>query len=189
LTKLAEAQKRLADRTTDDVIKDQYTVATQSLNSINAILLTLGNMAKNGIDNSSVYKSVLEKVKASNKSLDQMTPEEITNLYNSTMDEKVNPFLTKLINASETALDKGVEMYNNSGIKEPVEKVLESVKDGASKGYDAVKEIVTKLVVSVDINSSSTELTGMVVNEINRNPQLRSDLASNMVKSMKDYVG
>lgn len=189
LTKLAEAQKRLADRTTDDVIKDQYTVATQSLNSINAILLTLGNMAKNGIDNSSVYKSVLEKVKASNKSLDQMTPEEITNLYNSTMDEKVNPFLTKLINASETALDKGVEMYNNSGIKEPVEKVLESAKDAASKGYDAVKEIVTKLVVSVDINSSSTELTGMVVNEINRNPQLRSDLASNMVKSIKDYVG
>jgi len=189
LEKIANAQKRMAERTTDDVIKDQYTVATQSLNSINAILLTLGNMAKGGIDNNSVYQSVLRMAQSANKSLDQLTPEEITQMYNKAFTEQVNPFLSKLISKSETALESTTEFIKNSGVKEPVEKVLESVKEAAGKGYETVKEIVTKLVVSVDVNSSSSELTGMVVNEINRNPQLRSDLASSMVKSIKDYVG
>ena len=192
LTKLAEAQKRLADRTTDDVIRDQYTVATQTLNSINAILLTVGNMAKGGIDNSDIYNTVLKRAKSANKSMDEMTPEEITKMYNDVVNSKINPMLTKLISMSETALEAGNEVIqqgtqiwkNNGG-----QQLLEKGKEKAGEAVDAVKEIVSKLIVSVDINSSSSELAGIVVNEINKNPQLRSDLASNMVKRVKDYVG
>ena len=149
-------------------------------------------MAKNGIDNNDIYKSVIAKVKDSNKSLDTMTPEEITNMYNEVMNDKINPMLTKLKSFSETALDAGSEAIqqgtqiwkNNGG-----QQLLEKGKEKAGEAYDAVKEIVSKLVVSVDINSSSSELAGIVVNEINKNPQLRSDLAANMVKRVKDYVG
>lgn len=192
LAKLADAQKALSDRTTDDVIKDQYTVATQSLNSINAILLTLGNMAKTGIDNNSIYKSVIAKAKETNRSLDKMTPEEITNLYNEVMNDKINPMLSKLKSFSETALDAGGEMiqqgnqiFRNNGGTELLEKAQEKIKEGVN----SAKEIISRLTVSVDVNSSNTELATIMVNEISRNPQLRSELASNMAKSFKDYVG
>jgi len=190
LTKIAEAQKRLVDRTTDDVIRDQYTVATQTLNSINAILLTVGNMAKGGIDNSDIYKTVLERAKAANKSMNEMTPEEITKMYNDVVDSKINPVLQKLKSFSETALDvanegiqQGTQIFKNSGGQE----LLEKAGKKTGEMLEAGKEIIHKLIVSVDVNGSSTQMANMVADEIVKNPQVRSNFVDSLASSMKSY--
>jgi hypothetical protein len=86
----------------------------------------------------------------------------------------------------QQGMKKGSEIYNEYApkAKDLLEKGTEKVKEG----YKDLKEFIGELNVKVDINSSSPELAGIVVNEISRNPQLRAELASNIVKNTKNYT-
>lgn len=186
---IAKSQQELAKKTTDEVIREQYTVATQTLNSINAILLMVGNMAKGGIDSTSVFKEVKKQLLEQNADLDKLTPEDINNKINDVMSNMVNPVFGKVKNFIEKGSEKVNDLYQSSGVKEPVEKIIDAGKKAGSEAVNFVKDKLTSQVdIKVDLNSNSTELAQMFVNEINKNPQLRSDLASSLSKGMKNYV-
>jgi hypothetical protein len=84
---------------------------------------------------------------------------------------------------SEAAKDINVEDLKNKG-----GNMLEKGGEKAKEAYDEIKKFFGELTVKVDINSNSPELAGIVVNEIERNPQLKASLASNIVKSTNDYT-
>jgi hypothetical protein len=194
MAKIAEAQKRLSERKTDDIIRDQYTVQTQSLNALNSIAMNIGNMARTRIN----QNEIVNKIKESAGGLDriaQMTPEEITAEYNEVVQTYINGPLEALKGLSETALDKAGagfdfikgktnELLDESGGSD----LLKKVEDKGKQLYEEAKKIFGSVEVKVDLNSSSSELANMVVNEINKDPGLRASFVSSLVKDSKSFT-
>ena len=194
MQKIAEAQKRLADRKTDDIIRDQYTVQTQSLNALNSIAMNIGNMARTRIN----QNEIVNKIKESAGGLDEiakMTPEEITDKYNEVVQTYINGPLEALKGLSETTLDKAGqgfdfikgktnELLDESGGSD----LLKKVEDKGKQLYEEAKKIFGSVEVKVDLNSSSSELANMVVNEINKDPGLRASFVSSLVKDSKSFT-
>ncbi len=77
-------------------------------------------------------------------------------------------------------------------VDEYAPKAKELLERGTDKGRELINEGLEKLGidlrVSVDINSNSTQLAGIVVDEISKNPQLRAEFVSNIVKSTKTFA-
>lgn len=194
MAKIAEAQKRLSERKTDDIIKDQYTVQTQSLNALNSIAMNIGNMARTRINQNEIVQSI----KAQAGGLDEiakMTPEEINAKYNEAVQKYINGPLDALKGLSQTALDKAEsgfdaiknkasEIMNESGGSD----LLKKVEDKGKQLYEDAKKLFGSVEIKVDLNSSSSELANMVVNEINKDPGLRANFVSSLVKDSKSFT-
>ena len=194
MAKIAEAQKRLSERKTDDVIRDQYTVQTQSLNALNSIAMNIGNMARTRIN----QNEIVQKIKESAGGLDEiakMTPEEIEAKYNDAVQKYINGPLDALKGLSQTALDKmgqgadyiqgkANELLDESGGSD----LLKKVEDKGKQLYEEAKKIFGSVEIKVDLNSSSSELANMVVNEINKDPGLRANFVSSLVKDGKSFT-
>jgi hypothetical protein len=194
MAKIAEAQKRLSERKTDDIIRDQYTVQTQSLNALNSIAMNIGNMARTRINQNEIVQSIKEKAGGLDR-IAQMTPEEITAEYNEAVQKYINGPLDALKGLSQTALDKmgqGAdyiqgktnELLNESGGSD----LLKKVEDKGKQLYEEAKKIFGSVEIKVDLNSSSSELANMVVNEINKDPGLRANFVSSLVKDGKSFT-
>jgi hypothetical protein len=194
MAKIAEAQKRLSERKTDDIIRDQYTVQTQSLNALNSIAMNIGNMARTRIN----QNEIVQKIKESAGGLDEiakMTPEEIEAKYNDAVQKYINGPLDALKGLSQTALDKmgqgadyiqgkANELLDESGGSD----LLKKVEDKGKQLYEEAKKIFGSVEIKVDLNSSSSELANMVVNEINKDPGLRANFVSSLVKDGKSFT-
>lgn len=194
MAKIAEAQKRLSERKTDDIIRDQYTVQTQSLNALNSIAMNIGNMARTRIN----QNEIVQKIKESAGGLDEiakMTPEEIEAKYNEAVQKYINGPLDALKGLSQTALDKmgqgadyiqgkANELLDESGGSD----LLKKVEDKGKQLYEEAKKIFGSVEIKVDLNSSSSELASMVVNEINKDPGLRANFVSSLVKDGKSFT-
>jgi hypothetical protein len=194
MQKIAEAQKRLADRKTDDIIRDQYTVQTQSLNALNSIAMNIGNMARTRIN----QNEIVNRIKESAGGLDEiakMTPEEINDKYNEVVQQYINGPLEALKGLSQTALDKmgqGAdyiqEKANDFMQESGGSDLLKKVEDKGKQLYEEAKKIFGSVEIKVDLNSSSSELANMVVNEINKDPGLRASFVSSLVKDSKSFT-
>lgn len=195
MQKIADAQKRLSERKTDDIIKDQYTVQTQSLNALNSIAMSVGNTARARIN----QNEIVQRIKQEAGGLDdiaRMTPDEINQKYNDIVGTMINGPLEELKGLSQTALDKagqGVEY-----IKEKANDFMQEsggsdlLKQGVEKGkqlYEDAKKFFGSVEIKVDLNSSSSELANMVVNEINKDPGLKASFVSSLVKDSKAFAG
>jgi len=194
MAKIAEAQKRLSERKTDDIIRDQYTVQTQSLNALNSIAMNIGNMARTRIN----QNEIVQKIKEQAGGLDEiakMTPEEIEAKYNDAVQKYINGPLDALKGLSQTALDKmgqgadfikgkANELLDESGGSD----LLKKVEDKGKQLYEEAKKIFGSVEIKVDLNSSSSELANMVVNEINKDPGLRANFVSSLVKDGKSFT-
>jgi hypothetical protein len=194
MAKIAEAQKRLSERKTDDIIRDQYTVQTQSLNALNSIAMNIGNMARTRIN----QNEIVQKIKESAGGLDEiakMTPEEIEAKYNDAVQKYINGPLDALKGLSETALEKAGSGFDS--IKNKANEILDEsggsdllkkVEDKGKQLYEEAKKIFGSVEIKVDLNSSSSELASMVVNEINKDPGLRASFVSSLVKDSKSFT-
>jgi hypothetical protein len=194
MAKIAEAQKRLSERKTDDIIRDQYTVQTQSLNALNSIAMNIGNMARTRINQNEIVQSIKEKAGGLDR-IAQMTPEEITAEYNEAVQKYINGPLDALKGLSQTALDKmgqGAdyiqEKANDFMQESGASDLLQKVEDKGKQLYEEAKKIFGSVEVKVDLNSSSSELANMVVNEINKDPGLRASFVSSLVKDSKSFT-
>jgi len=100
-----------------------------------------------------------------------------------TLKNTVGPEVSDVL---EQGMKKAKETYNEYAPqgKELLEKGIDKTKEI----YREVKDFFGELNVKVDINSNSSELAGIIVSEISRNPQLRAELASNIVKNTKNYT-
>ena len=194
MAKIAEAQKRLSERKTDDVIRDQYTVQTQSLNALNSIAMNIGNMARTRINQNEIVQKIKEKAGGLD-GIAKMTPEEIQDEYNDAVQKYINGPLDALKGLSQTALDKmgqgadyiqgkANELLDESGGSD----LLKKVEDKGKQLYEEAKKIFGSVEIKVDLNSSSSELANMVVNEINKDPGLRANFVSSLVKDGKSFT-
>ena len=194
MAKIAAAQERLSKQTTEQTIKDQYNVATQSLNALNSIAMTIGNMGRNATVNSDVYKSVIKKMEGLG-GIASKTPEEIEAAYNEEIGKFVNPTLTALKGKADKFLEGAVQagekvikttkgVYNDLGGPD----ILENLKETGKGVIDGVTTFIHDVTVKVDMNSGTPEMAEMLVGEFQRNPKARAELASLVSHSSKNFT-
>lgn len=189
--KIAKVQADLAKQTPEQTIRDQYNVATRSLNVLNAIALSMGVVAKNSIENNPTYKKFVKTLEQGEEDVSKMTPDEINEKFQKYMEDMISPvgqIVEKFKDGAGEVIDGAKDLYQKG--KKAAEENLPSwdtIKEEGKKAIDAAKQIFD-LNVKVDINSSSRELSEMVVTEIEKTPSLKSELASALAKSLKNYV-
>ena len=102
--------------------------------------------------------------------------------------KNLSPEMIETLGLLKKKLSEATKDINLEDIKNKTQEMLEKGGDKAKEAYDEIKKFFGELTVKVDINSNSSELAGIIVSEISRNPQLRADLASNIVKNTKNYA-
>jgi hypothetical protein len=170
LKKVVAIQQKIAEKTPEDLIKDQYTVATQSLNALNAIALRIGNVARNNIQDTEIYNAVITKLGGLDE-LSEKSTEEINSAYTDVVSKMVNPVLSELTEMVNTVFD-GASNY----IEQNIDTGL--IKEKTSDAANAVRNILGEIFlnVKVDMNSQSNELANIIVDAINSDASLKNKL-------------
>jgi hypothetical protein len=194
---MQEANEKLS---TKDIARQQLNATTQIMSVVSAIYLRgqndtrrsdLGRGAKNRTQAASDF--LYKNLDASKMSSDQIKnyildqgEEAIISNFKALLKEGSDFVGVDLEEKLEQGMKKAKETYNEYAPK--AKDLLDKGIDKAKETYQDVKEFIGELNVKVDINSNSPELAGIVVNEISKNPQLRAELASNIVKNTKNYT-
>jgi hypothetical protein len=198
LQKLQEQNEKLS---TKDIARQQLNATTQIMSVVTAIYLR----GQNDLRTSGIGVKTKEKIQAGSDFLydtfdaSKMSMNQIKNLAtDQAMDAikaSAQPYLDKF---KEFAEDNGIIDAAQQGMKktqetidEYIPKAKELMEKGIEKGkemYKDAKEFFGSVDIKVDINSSSTQLAGIVVDEISKNPQLKAEFVSNIVKNTKAYA-
>lgn len=198
LQKLQEQNEKLS---TKDIARQQLNATTQIMSVVTSIYLR----GQNDLRTSSIGVKTKEKIQAGSDFLydtfdaSKMSMNQIKNLAaDQAMDAiraSAQPYLDKF---KEFAEDNGIIDAAKQGMKktqetidEYIPKAKELMEKGVEKGKEVfkdAKEFFGSVDIKVDINSSSTQLAGIVVDEISKNPQLRAEFVSNIVKNTKAYA-
>lgn len=197
LQKLQEANDKLDVK---DIARQQLNATTQTLSVISAMYLR----GQNDLRTSAAGKAVTKKTRGASdflyETLDasKMSTDELRKVIQDQALEGIKATAKKALGefADFTGVDlqekveqgmkKAKETYDEYSPK--AKDLLEKGVDKAKDVYKDVKDFFGQVDVKVDINSSSTQLAGIVVDEIAKNPQLRAELASNIVKNTKNYT-
>jgi hypothetical protein len=102
--------------------------------------------------------------------------------------KNLTPEMMETLGLIKKKLSEATKDINLEDIKNKTQELLEKGGEKAKDTYEDLKKFFGELNVKVDINSNSPELAGIIVNEIERNPQLKATLASNIVKSTNNYT-
>ena len=196
---LQKLQEEANDQTPEKIAKDQFNQTTQILNVATAIYLrmmedtrksSIGKAATDGMNEAAKFMEKFNPAQQNTGEITNQAIDEISKLANDTSElfkgklrEQIDPDVIKVINNLK---ERANEIYNQMNIPEVINKGKEVGGDLINKGIELIKEIV--LNVKVDINSNNTMLAGIVVDEISKNPQLKADFVSNIVKSTKTYT-
>ena len=192
VAKLAKAQEKLAGQKTEDIIRDQYTVATQQLNALNSIAINIGNLARTTLQKSgSTFNEVNEKILKGLGDVSNLSPEELQAKVQEKLNEYVNPVLEQAKKALNFAQDVGGEIiqggkkiYNDIGGPE----ILQEGKKAAEELYDNTKKFIIEHLFTVNMNAGTPEMAEMLVGEFRRNPKALSDFTSLVTKDTKKFV-
>lgn len=192
VAKLAKAQEKIAGQKTEDIIRDQYTVATQQLNALNSIAINIGNLARTTLQKSgSTFNEVNEKILKGLGDVSNLSPEELQAKVQEKLNEYVNPVLEQAKKALNFAQDVGGEIiqggkkiYNDIGGPE----ILQEGKKAAEELYDNTKKFIIEHLFTVNMNSGTPEMAEMLVGEFRRNPKALSDFTSLVTKDTKKFV-
>lgn len=198
LQKLQEQNEKLS---TKDIARQQLNATTQIMSVVTAIYLR----GQNDIRTSGIGVKAKEKVQAGSDFLydtfdaSKMSMNQIKDLAaDQALDAikaSAQPYLDKF---KEFAEDNGIIDAAQQGMKKTQEaideygpKAKEILDKGLEKGkemFNNAKEFFGAIDIKVDINSNSSQLAGIVVDEISKNPQLRAEFVSNIVKNTKAYA-
>ncbi len=198
LQKLQEQNEKLS---TKDIARQQLNATTQIMSVVTAIYLR----GQNDVRTSGIGVKSKEKVQAGSDFLydtfdaSKMSMKQIKDLAaDQALDAikaSAQPYLDKF---KEFAEDNGIIDAAQQGMKKTQEaideygpKAKEILDKGLEKGkemFKEAKEFFGAIDIKVDINSNSSQLAGIVVDEISKNPQLRAEFVSNIVKNTKAYA-
>jgi len=198
LQKLQEQNEKLS---TKDIARQQLNATTQIMSVVTAIYLR----GQNDVRTSGIGVKAKEKVQAGSDFLydtfdaSKMSMKQIKDLAaDQALDAikaSAQPYLDKF---KEFAEDNGIIDAAQQGMKKTQEaideygpKAKEILDKGLEKGkemFKEAKEFFGAIDIKVDINSNSSQLAGIVVDEISKNPQLRAEFVSNIVKNTKAYA-
>lgn len=191
VAKLAKAQEDLAKRTPEDIIRDQYTVATQQLNALNSIAINIGSLARKGLQGNDEFNKVNERILKSLGDVSDLSPDELGAKIQEQMNNVINPVLEqakkglKLIGG---AVDDGIQGVKNFSNKTGVTEILQEAKKGTEELYDNTKKFVIEHLFTVNMNAGTPEMAEMLVGEFRRNPKALSDFTSLVTKDTKKFV-
>jgi hypothetical protein len=195
LLKVVKVQEDIAKKTPEQLIRDQYTVATQSLNALNSIAMNIGNVVKGRIQSSDEYKTIVEKLGGLDN-IAKMSPEEINEKYNEIIGQYINPTLTQIkemaskfgdvVTETGGGLLKGAADATGIDLDKLPEQLMRKAEEVKEAGKEVLREL--GITVKVDLNSTSPELAEMFVAEIDRNPKLKSDLAGKIFGNKREYT-
>ncbi len=198
LQKLQESNEKLS---TKDIARQQLNATTQIMSVVTAIYLR----GQNDLRRTDIGVKTKQKIQAGSDFLydtfdaSKMSMDQLKSLAaDQAMDAikaSAQPYLDKF---KEFAEDNGIIDAAKQGMKktqetidEYIPKAKELMEKGVEKGkemYKDAKDFFGSVDIKVDINSSSTQLAGIVVDEIAKNPQLRAEFVSNIVKNVKAYA-
>ncbi len=198
LQKLQEQNEKLS---TKDIARQQLNATTQIMSLVTSIYLRgqsdlrrsdLGVKTKDKIQAGSDFLyDTFDASKMSMKQLKALAEDQAMDAIKAS----AQPYLDKF---KEFAEDNGIIDAAQQGMKktqetidEYIPKAKELMEKGVEKGkemYKDAKEFFGSIDIKVDINSSSTQLAGIVVDEISKNPQLKAEFVSNIVKNTKAYA-
>jgi hypothetical protein len=198
---LQKLQKQNESLSTKDIARQQLNATTQIMSVVTAIYLR----GQNDLRTTPTGVKVREKVQAGSDFLydtfdaSKMSIKQLGALaQDQAMDAikaSAQPYLDKF---KEFAEDNGIIDAAQQGMKkaqealdEYVPKAKELFEKGKEKGGELLndaKNFFGSVDIKVDINSNSSQLAGIVVDEISKNPQLRAEFVSNIVKNTKAYT-
>lgn len=196
---LQKLQEEAAEQTPEKIAKDQFNQTTQILNVATAIYLrmmedtrksSVGKAATEGMNEAAKFMQKFNPAQQTTGEITNQAIDEISKLAGDTSEafkaklkESMDPDILKVI---DNLKQKTEQIYNQMNIPEIINKGKEAGGDLIEKGIDLIKEIFVN--VKVDINSNNSALAGIVVDEIERTPQLKASLASSIVKGINDYA-
>lgn len=102
--------------------------------------------------------------------------------------KKLTPEMMETLGLLKKKLSDATKDINIEDIKNKAGEMLEKGGGKAKEAYEDIKKFFGELTVKVDINSNNTVLAGIIVDEIDRTPQLKASLASSIVKRIDDYA-
>lgn len=204
IVQLQAMQKSAADEKPIDIARNQYNETTKILNVATAIYLRMmddarkgpiGQKASDGMKAASEFmqKTFNPSEDSSGESLKKLAVAGVEAGGEAAEAVKeylknLSPEMMETLGLIKKKLSEATKDINVEDIKNKTQELLEKGGEKAKEAYDEIKKFFGELNVKVDINSNSPELAGIIVNEIERNPQLKATLASNIVKSTNTYT-
>jgi len=204
IVQLQAMQKSAADEKPIDIARNQFNETTKILNVATAIYLRMMDDGRKGPIGQTASKGMEAAANFMQKTFnpsEDSTGETVKKLAGAAIDaggeamsavadymKNLSPEMMETLGLLKKKLSEATKDINVEDIKNKAGEMLEKGGEKAKEAYDEIKKFFGELTVKVDINSNSPELAGIVVNEISRNPQLRADLASNIVKNTKNYT-
>jgi hypothetical protein len=204
ILQLQEMQKSAADEKPIDIARNQFNETTKILNVATAIYLRMMDDGRKGPIGQTASKGMEAAANFMQKTFnpsEDSTGETVKKVAGVAIDaggeaaaavmeymKNLTPEMMETLGFIKKKLSEATKNIDIEDIKNKAEEILEKGGDKAKEAYDEIKKFFGELTVKVDINSNSPELAGIVVNEIERNPQLKASLASNIVKSTNNYT-
>ncbi len=208
LAELQDLQKKAADEKPIDIARNQFNETTKILNVATAIYLRLmedvrsgpaGDAAANLMKKAVDFTEKINPTQNNSAQTMKQVYGEATGAAGEALDkiiDKVKGGMPKEVQETIKYLEtKLSDITKDLNIQEKATEVLEKAKElierGIEKGkdaYEGLKGFTGSVDIKVDINSNSTQLAGIVVDELSKNPQMRAEFVSNIVKSTKTYA-
>lgn len=204
ISQLQEMQKSAADEKPIDIARNQFNETTKILNVATAIYLRMmddGRKGPIGKTASAGMEAAANFMQKTFNPSEDSSGETVKKLAGAAIGaggeaaaavmeymKNLSPEMMETLGLLKKKLSEATKDINVEDIKNKAGEMLEKGGDKAKEAYDEIKKFFGELTVKVDINSNSPELAGIVVNEIERNPQLKASLASNIVKSTNNYT-
>lgn len=204
IVQLQAMQKSAADEKPIDIARNQFNETTKILNVATAIYLRMmddgrkgpiGQTASKGMEAAANFmqKTFNPSEDSSGESLKKLAVAGVEAGGEAAAAVKeylknLSPEMMETLGLIKKKLSEATKDINVEDIKNKTQELLEKGGEKAKEAYDEIKKFFGELNVKVDINSNSPELAGIIVNEIERNPQLKATLASNIVKSTNNYT-
>lgn len=197
LQKIQEDNEKMS---TKDIARGQFNNTTQIMGTVSAIYLRLmedtrrtdkGVAIGKGMDKSSQFmKDTFDPGNMNSSEMTllaiEMAKKGMTDSAEAMFETLKNNVGPEISDVLEQGMKKAKETYKEYSPQG--KELLERGAEKAKEGYKDLKDFIGELNVRVDINSNSSELAGIIVSEISKNPQLRAELASNIVKNTKNYT-
>ena len=204
ISQLQEMQKSAADEKPIDIARNQFNETTKILNVATAIYLRMmddGRKGPIGKTASAGMEAAANFMQKTFNPSEDSSGETVKKLAGAAIGaggdaaaavmeymKNLSPEMMETLGLIKKKLSEATKDINVEDIKNKAGEMLEKGGEKAKEAYDEIKKFFGELTVKVDINSNSPELAGIVVNEIERNPQLKASLASNIVKSTNNYT-
>jgi hypothetical protein len=204
IVQLQAMQKSAADEKPIDIARNQFNETTKILNVATAIYLRMMDDGRKGPIGQTASKGMEAAANFMQKTFnpsEDSSGETVKKLAGAAIDaggeamsavadymKNLSPEMMETLGLLKKKLSEAAKDINVEDLKNKGGNMLEKGGEKVKEAYDEIKKFFGELTVKVDINSNSPELAGIVVNEIDRNPQLKATLASNIVKSTNNYT-